>query len=97
MQTVCIFSVICGCRFPDRLIDWLKAFRRAEEDVEYLEILKKKLGMTDADMERFIDHYLGQKEGKRWRTVTDPEKFRRLREATALLIEKSSDAVVKVF
>ena len=57
------------------------AFRRAQQDIEYLELLRGKLRLTDGQLRGFIDHYL--KPGEEWKA----EDYRRLREGAAVLIE----------
>ena len=60
----------------------LKAYRRAEQDIEYLELLRESLSLSDRQLRGFIDHYLPP--GESWA----PEDYRRLREAAAQLIER---------
>jgi hypothetical protein len=60
----------------------LKAYRRAQQDIEYLNLLKHHRQLTAGQMREFIDHHLPP--GKAW----GPEEFRRLREAAAALIER---------
>jgi len=36
----------------------LKAYRRAQQDIEYLELLRHKLNLSDLQIRSFIDHYL---------------------------------------
>ncbi len=60
----------------------LKAYRRAQQDIEYLNLLKSGSGWTDGQMRQFIDHYLPP--GESWAAGD----YRRLREAAALLIER---------
>jgi len=60
----------------------LKAYRRAQQDIEYLELLREGHRLTAGQMRGFIDHYLPP--GKPW----SPEDYRRLREAAAALIEE---------
>lgn len=60
----------------------LKAFRRAEQDIEYLELLRGKLSLSDGQLRGFIDHYLTPDR------IWAPEDYRRLREAAAVLIER---------
>lgn len=66
----------------------LKAYRRAEQDIEYLTLLKNKLKLSEGELRRFIDHYLyeGEPAGG---GIPGPENFRQLREAAAILIEKT--------
>jgi hypothetical protein len=78
----------------------LKAYRRAEQDVEYLELVRSKAGLAPAQVRAMVDHYVSL--GGRVRTEnaedagtpeyakTTPESLRQLREAAAMLIEKSS-------
>ncbi|KPJ55586.1 MAG: hypothetical protein AMS16_04015, partial [Planctomycetes bacterium DG_58] len=76
----------------------LKAYRRAQQDVEYLELLRKRLNWSDGQLRAFIDHYLdlsGQvvkayaaDAGTARYGRLSPEGFRRLREAAAALLEK---------
>ena len=55
----------------------LKAYREAEQTIEYLELV----GLTPGQMRAFVDHYVGGDQG------TSPEGWRALREAAAGLIE----------
>jgi hypothetical protein len=75
----------------------LKAYRRAEQDVEYLELLRKKLELSPAQMGDFIDHYLdlggtvttrrsGDAGTPHYRPIS-PLAFHQLREAAATLLE----------
>jgi hypothetical protein len=75
----------------------LNAYCRAEQDIEYLCLMRDRLGMTPGQVARVIDHYLdlsGTHERRseddagssRYRSIP-PEGFRRLREAAARLIE----------
>jgi hypothetical protein len=78
----------------------LKAYRRAEQDVEYLELLRRRAGLTGAQLRDFIDHYVdlagsvartsAEDAGTAGYGRLDPESFRRLREAAAALIEETS-------
>ncbi len=75
----------------------LKSYRRAEQDIEYLELLRKKLKLTDGELRSFIDSYLNLsgdvvKEsdadaGTAMYNEVSPEAFRRMREAAAKLVE----------
>lgn len=75
----------------------LKAYRRAQQDIEYLLLLQKKMNWTDSELRRFIEHYLPVKgktikkfaedAGTRMYDGISPENFRQLREATAKLLE----------
>ncbi len=77
----------------------LKAYRRAEQDIEYLELLRKAYELTQAELQAFMDHYLVldervEKSSERDAGTTryghlDPQAFFSLREAAATLIEKS--------
>ncbi len=77
----------------------LKAYRRAEQDVEYLEMLRSKAGLTPAQVRALVNHYvnLGGKvqvayaedAGTPEYGKVTPESLRRLREAAAALIEKA--------
>ena len=75
----------------------LKCYRRAEQDVEYLELLRKKMKWTPGQLRLFIDHYLDTS-GRVMKKFTEdagtpvynklsPESFRQLREAAAKLLE----------
>jgi hypothetical protein len=76
----------------------LKAYRRVEQDIEYLLLLQKKFNITDSELRNFIEHYLPingntikkntEDAGTRKYIDISPENFRRLREATAKLLEK---------
>ena len=73
----------------------LKAYRDAEQLVEYLELVRQKRGFTPAEMRRFIDHYANVSGRVRTEYAEDagtpeyasltPEGLRRLREAAAML------------
>jgi hypothetical protein len=75
----------------------LKAYRRAQQDVEYLELLRRRLDWTDGQMRTFIDHYVdlggrvaragAEDAGTAEYDRLSPERFRRLREAAAVLLE----------
>jgi hypothetical protein len=75
----------------------LKAYRRAQQDIEYLELLRNRYRWTQAEMQQFMDHYLplnGQVEktseldaGTTRYSHIDPSAFSSLREAAATLIE----------
>ncbi len=75
----------------------LKAFRRAQQDIEYLELARKKLRWTGGQLRAFVDHYLPLRGTVEKKDETDagtssfdaldPENFRALREAAAMLIE----------
>ena len=77
----------------------LKAYRRAEQDIEYLELLRKRLKLSPAQLRAFIDRYvpLGgtvdqshpEDAGTPRYGKLSPESFRRLREAAAALIESA--------
>jgi hypothetical protein len=62
----------------------LKVFRRAQQDVEYLALLREKLGLSPASMRAFLDRYVDVRapidEGS-------AEAYRSLREAAAALLE----------
>lgn len=74
----------------------LKAYRRAEQDIEYLLLLKKKKNWTDSELRKFIEHYLPLKgetlkkftedAGTRQYQDLSPENYRKLREAAAELL-----------
>jgi hypothetical protein len=57
----------------------LKAYREAEQTIEYLEAARQRAGLTAVQVEAFVEHYVGGERG------TDPEAWRRLREASAAL------------
>jgi hypothetical protein len=59
----------------------LKVYRRAQQDIEYLVLLREKQGLTPGRLSEFIDQYL------RPGVPNRPDSFRRLREAAAVLIE----------
>jgi len=63
----------------------LKAYRRAEQDVEYLELVRSQAGLTPAQVRTLVDHYVNAK--------ATPESLRRLREAAAMMIEKAPTKV----
>jgi hypothetical protein len=75
----------------------LKAYRRAQQDIEYLNLLKRKLKWTDGQLRAFIDHYVtlggnvnqasAEDAGTARFTHLAPEDLRQLREAAAALIE----------
>lgn len=75
----------------------LKAFRRAQQDIEYLELARRTMRWTDGQLRAFIDHYLPLAGSVEKKTDDDagtarfdnlsPENFRALREAAASLIE----------
>jgi hypothetical protein len=79
----------------------LKAYRRAAQDVEYLELLRSQLKWTPAQVRAFIDHYItlggkvrvtsAEDAGTPQYEKVSPEDLRRLREAAAALIEKSQE------
>ena len=79
----------------------LKAYRRAEQDVEYLELVRSKTGLTPAQVRALVDHYvdLGGKvraayaedAGTPEYGKASPESLRRLREAAAVLIERGTE------
>jgi hypothetical protein len=76
----------------------LKAYRQAEQDVEYLELLRRRLKLTDGQMRAFLDRYVSvggevvkaydEDAGTSRYGDLPPESFRRLREAAAALLEK---------
>jgi DNA-binding MarR family transcriptional regulator len=78
----------------------LKAYRRAQQDVEYLELLRKRLRLTPGQVRSSIDRYvdLGGTVVKRFSEDAgtarfgklSPEGFRKLREATAALLERGN-------
>ena len=71
----------------------LKAYRRAEQDVEYLELLRKKLGLSPAEVARLIDTRVNLAGKTRIAYAEDagtpeygkitPESMRQLREGVA--------------
>jgi hypothetical protein len=75
----------------------LKAYRRAEQDIEYLELLRRKMHWTDGQLRAFIDHHVdlsgevvqayAEDAGTARFGRLSPEGFRRLREAAATLLE----------
>ncbi len=75
----------------------LKAFRRAEQDVEYLNLLRRRLKLTRAQTAAFIRHYLRLRgrmiqryagdAGESQYGALSPFAFYRLREAAARLLE----------
>ncbi len=77
----------------------LNAYCRAQQDVEYLCLLRDRLGMTPGQIARFIDHHLDlsvahertseEDAGRARYAHASPDGFRRLRAATADLIESS--------
>ena len=78
----------------------LKSYRRAEQDIEYLELLRKKLKLTNGQLHSsFMDSFLklsGEVVKKssedagtvRYEPSGGPEAFRQLREAAAELLEE---------
>ena len=76
----------------------LKAYRRAQQDVEYLTLLRDRLKLTPSQLRRFMDHYLTLKGQTRSRSADDagtaqyvelaPEAFRRLRAAAAKVLTR---------
>ena len=77
----------------------LKSYRRAEQDIEYLELLRKKLKLTDGQLHSFMNSFLklsGEVVKKssedagtvRYEPSGGPEAFRQLREAAAELLEE---------
>ncbi len=77
----------------------LKAYRRAQQDIEYLEILKNRLNLSPWQVSAFVNSYLmlGYEVYKKNEDdagtpkfkYVSPENFRRMREAAAELIEKA--------
>ena len=75
----------------------LKAYRRAQQDIEYLELVRKKLSLSAGELRAFIDHYIDLDGRVDKRFAEDagtarfgrlvPEGFRRLREAASMLVE----------
>lgn len=66
----------------------LKAYRRVEQDIEYLELLRKKFGLSDEQMRGFVSRHVDvhpPASGTRGQRRS-PENFRQLRESTAILI-----------
>jgi len=77
----------------------LKSYRQAEQDIEYLELLRKKLKLTDGQLYSFMDSFLklsgevvkksSEDEGTAgYKPAGGPEAFRQLREAAAELLEQ---------
>jgi hypothetical protein len=74
----------------------LNAYRRAEQDVEYLELVRTRLKLSPAQMREFLDHYVSLSGQVRAAYAEDagtpeygkvtPEALRRLREAAAALL-----------
>ncbi len=75
----------------------LKAYRRAQQDIEYLELLRKRRKLTAGQLRAFIDRHVTLDGTVDQRFAEDagtprygklsPEAYRRLREAAAALIE----------
>ncbi len=61
----------------------LKVFRRAQQDIEYLELARERCGWTRGQLGAFIDRCLGD-------APASPEAARRLREAAAAAIQRSA-------
>ncbi len=78
----------------------LKAYRRAQQDIEYLELLRKRRKLTRGELARFIRQYVnlegsvvkryGADAGTASYEKLSPDGFTRLREAAAAFIEKST-------
>jgi len=76
----------------------LKAYRSAQQTVEYLELLRRKRGLTPGRIRALVDHYVDlggtvrqthpEDAGTPHYDRVSPEALRRLREAAAELIEK---------
>jgi hypothetical protein len=76
----------------------LAAYRTAEQTVEYLELMRKNLSLTPAQMRAFIDHYLNlsgtvstayaEDAGTPEYRKATPESLRQLREAAATVLAK---------
>ncbi|MGB2754572.1 MAG: hypothetical protein WBD75_10335 [Phycisphaerae bacterium] len=64
----------------------LKAYREAEQTIEYLELVRRGLALTPGQMREFVDHYVGGEKG------ASAEAWRALREAAAGLIESRQAA-----
>ncbi len=73
----------------------LKAYRRAQQDVEYLQLLKSKRRWSDEQVRGFVARYLNLRsdvhqaytgDAGTAQYKVDPEQFRKLREAAAVLI-----------
>ena len=64
----------------------LKAYREAEQTIEYLEILRRRLALTPGQMRAFVDHYVGGEKG------ASAEAWRALREGAAELIDSRQAA-----
>jgi hypothetical protein len=62
----------------------LKAYRRAQQDVEYLALARERLGLTAGQVRELVDRYVDLRGPAA--PVLDPEGYRRLREAAAKLI-----------
>ena len=76
----------------------LKSYRRAEQDIEYLELLRKKLKLTNGQLWFFMDNYLklsgdvvkrsSENAGTAGYEQLPPEAFRHLREAAAKMLDE---------
>lgn len=76
----------------------LKSYRRAEQDIEYLELLRKKLKLTDGQLHSFMDNFLklsgevvkksGEDAGTARYDEVSAEAFWQLKEAAAELLEE---------
>ena len=76
----------------------LKAYRRAQQDVEYLTLLRERLGLTLEQMRQFVGRYVSFEGEVRTRYAADagtahyrdlsPEQFRRLRAAAAQVLTR---------
>ncbi|MCX5682666.1 MAG: hypothetical protein NT049_03155, partial [Planctomycetota bacterium] len=76
----------------------LAAYRRAEQDIEYLELMRRKPGETDSDMDHRISHYVNFSGAVRTAYAEDagtpeyskvtPESLRQLREAAAMILSR---------
>jgi hypothetical protein len=74
----------------------LKAYRRAEQDIEYLDLARARLGLSPAQMRAFVDHYVNLRSkvatayaedaGTPEYAAATPESLWQLREAAAMLI-----------
>ena len=76
----------------------LKAYRSAQQTVEYLELLRAKRGLTPAQVRALVDHYLdlagtvrqayAEDAGTPQYVKVTPESLRQLREAAATMLEE---------
>ena len=82
----------------------LKAYRRAEQDIEYLLLLQKKMNWINGELCKFIEHYLPIS-GKTVKKFTEdastrkysglsPENFRKIREAAAQIMNENRESLL---